>query len=89
LALCAAADQGLSAETGALHALFLRELELFEFQARLRSAQPSGCHAATLRLLAAAQLSRAATVSGANEREQDNYAQLLATLETRMGQARP
>jgi hypothetical protein len=40
-------------------------------------------------LLAVAQLSRAATVSGANEREQDNYAQLLATLETRMGQARP
>ena len=34
LALCAAADQGLSEESSALHALFLRELELFEFQAR-------------------------------------------------------
>ena len=34
LALCAAADSGLSEESSALHALFLRELELFEFQAR-------------------------------------------------------
>ena len=41
LALCAAADQGLREESSALHALFLRELELFEFQVRRAAALPA------------------------------------------------
>jgi hypothetical protein len=40
------------------------------------------------RVRAPTQLERAATVSGANEREQDNYAQLLLQLEASIGQAR-
>ena len=44
LALCAAADQGLSEESSGLHALFLRELELYEFQARAATAlSPALC----------------------------------------------
>ena len=50
LALCAAADSGLSEESSALHALFLRELELYEFQARPRLPR----HCARCRLTAGA-----------------------------------
>ena len=46
----------------------------------------SGAAIACLRL--PTQLARAATVSGANEREQDNYAQMLLQLEASISQAR-
>jgi hypothetical protein len=53
MALCAAAEQGQPSETSALHAQFLRELELFEFQARHAARR------AALRPLARHALTRA------------------------------
>ena len=86
VALAAAAEKGVDrAGVAKLHAQLLRELALFEFQAR-PWGRGLGSPWRKLNPFLHAQLSRAVTVCGANRREQALYAQQHERLEQGIAQ---